>query len=124
MVRVRRLRASHVSTYNHRASSFEVLSAKWNTRNNQAGITWANVQWCTCLDPGGWSRPVATTAGDVLNQVEIETGGTVLMFEPQESEIVEIVLCQLLYVVQAESRLTLQDALKRVPIRYTAREVQ
>jgi hypothetical protein len=46
------------------------------------------------------------------------------MFEPQESEIVEIVLCQLLYLVQAESRLTLPDALKRVPIRYTAREVQ
>jgi len=46
------------------------------------------------------------------------------MFEPHESEIVEIVLCQLLHVLQGESRLTLQVALERVRIRYTAREVE
>jgi hypothetical protein len=57
-------------------------------------------------------------------QVQIETGGTVLMFEPHESEIVEFVLCQLLHIVQGECRLAIQDALKHVRTTHTAREVQ
>ena len=47
--------------------------------------------------------------------VEIEPGGTVLMFEPDELEVVEIILCQLLQIVPCECRPVIQKGSQSGP---------
>ena len=60
----------------------------------------------------------------IKGTVEIESGGTVLMFEPDELEVVELFLCQLLHIVPSECRPLIQDALNQVRVRHTTSELQ
>lgn len=56
--------------------------------------------------------------------VEIEAGGTVLMFDSDELEVVEMILCQLLQILPCDCRATIQDALNQVRVRHTPGELQ
>jgi hypothetical protein len=56
--------------------------------------------------------------------IEIEAGGTVLMFDPNELEVVEMILCQLLQIVPVDCRPIIRDALNHVRVRHTTNEIQ
>jgi hypothetical protein len=56
--------------------------------------------------------------------VEIEPGGTVLMFDPEELEVVEVILCQLLQIVPVDCRPIIRDALNQGRVRHTTNEIQ